>query len=127
MLTAVPGIQYKIKCDGADAQGDPCVEINYEGETSRSTNERFVGHMNTLLSKNEQTRQTSFLYNHMWEAHNGEIPPLKIEILGKYPGDPGLRQAMEAVSIRRNKPKLNGKNEWTNEPRPRTKKNTQKM
>ena len=77
--------------------------------------------MSTLRSKNEQIRQKSFLYDHMWEVHNGKIPPLKIEILGKHPGYPGLRQATEAVSIRQNKPKMNGKNEWTNEPRPRTK------
>ena len=116
------GIHYKIWCDGTDTQGNPCADINnYEGETSRSTEERFVGHMNALRSKREQMRQTSFLYDHMWEAHNGEIPPLKIKILGRYPGDPGLRQAAEAVSIRLNKPKMNSKNEWTNEPRPRTK------
>ena len=115
------GIHYKIWCDGTDPQGNRCADITYEGETSRSTEERFVGHMNALRSKREQMRQTSFLYDHMWEAHDGEIPPLKIEILGRYPGDPGLRQATEAVSIRLNKPKLNSKNEWTNEPRPRTK------
>ena len=115
------GVHYKIWCDGVDAKGDPCLDIDYEGETSRSTDCRFGGHMSTLRSKNEQIRQTSFIYDHMWEVHNGEIPPLKIKILGKYPGDPGLRQATEAVSIRRNKPKLNGKNEWTNEPRPRAK------
>ena len=55
----------------------------------------------------------------MWESHNGEIPPLKFEILGKFPGDPALRQATEAVSIRVNKPSLNSKEEWTNEPRKR--------
>ena len=120
------GVHYNIWCDGVDAKGDPCLDIDYEGETSRSTDCRFGGHMSTLRSKNEQIRQTSFIYDHMWEVHNGEIPPLKIKILGKYPGDPGLRQATEAVSIRRNKPKLNGKNEWTNEPRPRAK-NARKM
>ena len=114
-------IHYLILCDGTNTQGNPCVDIDYEGETSRSTEERFGGHMSIIYSKKEQTRQTSFLYDHMWEAHNGEVPPLKIKILGKYPGDPGLRQATEAVSIRQNKPKMNGKNEWTNEPRPRTK------
>ena len=65
--------------------------------------------MSTLLSKSKQVRQTSFIYDHLCEFHNGEIPLLKIEILGKYPGDPGLRQATEAVSIRRSKPKMNGK------------------
>ena len=34
------GIYYKIWCDGADEQGNPCVDINYEGETSHSTEEK---------------------------------------------------------------------------------------
>ena len=113
------GIHYKIWCDGVDAKGDPCLDIEYEGETSRSTGCRFGGHMSILRSRSEQIRQTSFIYDHMWEVHNGEIPPLKMKILGKYPGDPGLRQATEAVSIGWNKPKLNEKNEWKIEPRPR--------
>ena len=50
-------------------------------------------------------------------ATTGQYPPLKFEILKKFPGDPALRQATEAVSIRRNKPKWNGKEEWSNEPR----------
>ena len=91
--------------------------MNYEGETSRSTGERFGGHMSVLKSKIEKTRQGAFLYKHVWESHNGEIPPLKLEILKKFPGDPALRQATEAVSIRINKPTLNGKDEWSNEPR----------
>ena len=109
------GVHYKIWCNGSS-----CTNVDYEGETSRSVEERFGGHMSILQSKNELTRQSSFLYEHIWEVHDGGIPPLKMEILGRYPGDPGLRQATEAVSIRRNKPSLNGKNEWTNEPRPRT-------
>ena len=111
------GVHYKIWCAGTNEEGQPCENENYEGETSRSTGERFGGHMSILKSKNEQTRQGSFLYKHMWESHNGTIPPLKFEILRKFPGDPALRQATEAVSIRRNKPTLNGKEEWTNEPR----------
>ena len=95
------------------------MDVTYEGETSRSLSERFGGHMSVIHSKSEQVRQGSFLYKHMWESHNGGIPPLNIEILRKFPGDPALRQATEAVSIRRNKPPLNGKEEWTNEPRKR--------
>ena len=98
------GVHYKIWCNGSS-----CTNVDYEGETSRSVEERFGGHMSILQSKNELTRQSSFLYEHIWEVHDGWIPPLKMEILGRYPGDPGLRQATEAVSIRRNKPSLNGK------------------
>ena len=112
------GLHYKISCEGTNTEGEICQNENYEGETSRSIEELFGGHM-SVRSKNEETRQGSFLYNHMWESHNGEIPPLKIEVLRKFPGDPALRQATEAVSIRMNKPKLNSKEEWTNEPRKR--------
>ena len=78
--------------------------------------------MSVLRSKREQVQQGSFLYSHIWGSHNGEIPPLKIEVLRKFPGDPALRQATEAVSIRMNRPSLNGKDEWTNEPRKQSKK-----
>ena len=44
---------------------------------------------------------------------------MKFEILWKFPGDPVLWQVTEAVSIRSNKPVLNSKEEWTNEPRKR--------
>ena len=111
------GVHYKISCEGSDGNGVLCQNVNYEGETSRSTGERFGGHMNVLTSKVEKTRQGSFLYKHIWESHDGAIPPLKLEILKKFPKDPALRQATEAVSIRINKPTLNGKEEWSNEPR----------
>ena len=55
----------------------------------------------------------------MWGNHNGGIPPLIIEVLRRFPGDPALRQATEDVSIRVNEPAMNGKEEWTNEPRKR--------
>ena len=109
------GVHYKISCD----EGEQCSDVNYEGETSRSTGERFAEHLHLLHSKKEQVRQKSIFYDHVWECHNGEVPHLKFEILGKFPGDPALRQATEAVSIRSNKPVLNSKEEWTNEPKKR--------
>ena len=112
-------VHYKVSCKGVDGGGEQCSNIDYEGETSRSVGERFSGHMSVLTSKKELVRQRSFLYDHIMENHNGEIPPLSLEILRKFPADPALRQATEAVSIRTNKPVLNGKEEWTNEPRRR--------
>ena len=88
-------------------------------ETSRSFAERFKEHMKTIKSTNENVRKKSFLYEHIMEQHNGTLPPIKAEFIGRYPGDPGMRQAAEAVSIRQNKPQLNGKEEWTNERRSR--------
>ena len=63
--------------------------------------------MSVIKSKDELIRQKSIIYDHMWESHNGEVPPLGLEILGKFPGDPALRQATEAVSFRKNKPTMN--------------------
>ena len=71
-----------------------------------------------IEDKREQIRQQSVFYEHAWERHAGAVPPLKFEVLGKFPSDPSIRQATEAVSIRKNAPKLNNKREWTNEPRP---------
>ena len=120
------GVHYKISCNGVNEDGERCSNVDYEGETSRSTGERFPGHMSLLKSKDETTRQKSFLYDHILECHNGEIPPLSMEILGRFPTDPALRQATEAVSIRMNKPSLNGKEEWTNEPRKRKSRKSEK-
>ena len=108
------GVHYRIRCGETG-----CEDAQYEGETARSTGERFPEHLRLIGDKREQWRQKSAFYEHAWERHEGAIPPLEFEIIGKYPGDPGLRQAMEAVSIRVNKPRMNGKREWTNEPRPR--------
>ena len=108
------GVHYRISCET-----EGCEEARYEGETSRSTGERFPEHLRLIEDRREQFRQKSAFYDHAWEKHGGSIPPLRFEILGKYPDDPGMRQATEAVSIRLNRPSLNGKREWTNEPRPR--------
>ena len=106
-------VHYRISCEN-----EGCTEARYEGETSRSTGERFPEHLRLIEDKREQIRQQSVFYEHAWERHAGAVPPLKFEILGKFPSDPSMRQATEAVSIRKNAPKLNNKREWTNEPRP---------
>ena len=108
------GIHYRISCED-----ERCSDTNYEGETSRSTGERFAEHLRLIRDKRERYRQKSIMYSHAWERHQGAVPPLKFEILGKFSDDPAMRQATEAVSIRRNKPSLNSKMEFTNEPKPR--------
>ena len=112
-------VHYRISCEGVNKEGEHCSGIQYEGETSRSTGERFPEHLNLIRNKKEQLRQKSVFYDHAWEAHGGAVPPLKFEVLGRFPDDPAMRQATEAVSIRRNKPVLNSKQEWTNEPKVR--------
>ena len=112
-------VHYRISCEGVNKEGEHCSGIQYEGETSRSTGERFPEHLNLIRNKKEQLRQKSVFYDHAWEAHGGAVPPLRFEVLGRFPDDPAMRQATEAVSIRRNKPVLNSKQEWTNEPKVR--------
>ena len=112
-------VVYRISCAGVNQESIPCSEIDYEGETSRSIGERFQEHVYVMKNGRIQIRKKSFLFDHMEEEHGGVAPPLKLEIVSRCPGDPGLRQATEAVSIRENKPCLNGKDEWTNEPRKR--------
>ena len=63
--------------------------------------------------------QKTHMYDHMIEAHNGSVPPIKLEIVERFTNEPGVRQAAESVLIREQKPPLNGKEEWTNLPRKR--------
>ena len=64
-------------------------------------------------------RKKSFIYDHANEEHGGNIPPVTLEIIERFTGDAGARQAAEAVCIRDERPKMNGKDEWTNQPRRR--------
>ena len=102
---------YKISCDGKKRNNEPCSDISYIGETSRSIGERYNEHMYNIKNKNVRIRQKSFLFDHVQGEHNGQVPPLKLEILRRCPGDPGLRQATEAVCIRDFRPPLNEKDE----------------
>ena len=64
-------------------------------------------------------RKKSFIYEHADKVHGGTIPPVTLEIVARFTGDAGVRQAAEAVYIKDERPKLNGKDEWTNQPRRR--------
>ena len=52
------------------------------------------------------------MYEHSVKHHNGAKVEFKVKILGTCVGDPLLRQCMEAVAIRDEKPTLNGREEW---------------
>jgi hypothetical protein len=112
-------VVYKITCAGENNEGENCRGIEYVGETSRSMAERFGEHSKMLNSACEATRKKSFLHHHVQSVHNGNVPPLDVTIVGKCVGDPSMRQALEAVTIRREDPMLNRKQEWNNEPRKR--------
>ena len=119
-------VVYRISCAGTTVDGHPCEGTFYEGETSRSVGERFSEHMKTIRSGNESTKKKSFLYDHVRNQHNDETPPVKLEVVAQCLGDPGFRQALEATRIREEKPSLNGKEEWTNQPRKRTENRTRR-
>ena len=113
---------YRITCDGTDVNGQKCEGVVYEGETSRSIAERFGEHMAALTSNSENTRKKSILYEHVRDKHRNVTPEIKLELVARTQSDPTLRQALEAVMIRENKPLLNTKEEWSNQPRKRKEK-----
>ena len=90
-----------------------------KGETSRSLAERYDEHAKMMSSGCEETRKRSFLHDHIQSVHDGNVPALEVSIVGSCKGDPSMRQALEAVTIRKQDPVLNRKQEWTNEPRKR--------
>ena len=110
---------YKITCEGTDTNGKKCEGIVYEGETSRSIAERFNEHMTILRSDCDSTRKKSMMFEHVKEKHGNVTPPVKLELIARTQSDPTLRQALEAVVIREEKPVLNSKEEWSNQPRKR--------
>ena len=107
-------VVYKISCGES---GKECERIEYIGETSRSVAERFDEHCRMMNSTCKATRKKSFIHQHMETVHNGIPPQLDVKILASCAGDPGMRQAIETVMIRREDPVLNRKQEWNNEPR----------
>ena len=59
---------------------------------------------------------------HSWGTHRRRSLKqysLNIKVVVSCPGDASMRQALEAVIIRKEDPPLNRKQEWTNEPRKR--------
>ena len=72
------------------------------------------------MSHQKKTEQKkSFMFDHVNEVHQGVVPPITLEIVDRFVGETGIRQAEEAVLIHEQKPPLNGKEEWTDLPRKR--------
>ena len=112
-------VLYKLSCQGTNKDNVPCSKIDYEGETSRSIGERFSEHDYKYNHHDNKVRKQSVFYEHVMKEHNGVNQPIKLEVTARFPGDAALRQAAEAVKIREDQPILNGKEEWTNQPRKR--------
>ena len=80
----------------------------YNGETADIIKERFGEHLDDARLRPE----SSTMWKHAEEKHNGESVEFKVKILGSCPGDALLRQCMEAVSIRDENPEMNRRAEW---------------
>ena len=96
------GVTYEIECCKC---GD-----KYIGETGRSARARTLEHMNDLRMKKE----SSVLWRHCREEHNGETERFKCNVRTVYGQDATLRQIAEAVDIRREGARINNKTEWNN-------------
>ena len=87
----------------------------YIGETGRSARARTSEHMNDLKMK----RESSVLWRHCKEKHEGKIVNFKCDVRNVYGQDATLRQIAEAVDIRREGASINNKTEWNNTNLPR--------
>ena len=120
--TCVKGL-YRMSCQGTNNNGSRCTNVHYDGETSRSIGERFKEHISKYQHQKPSVRKTSVFYDHVQKEHGGTNPTVKLEILAQFHGNAAMRQAAEAVTIRDEKPSLNGKEENTNQPRKRRDRN----
>ena len=96
------GVTYEIICD-------ECRE-RYIGETGRTARARTKEHLNDLRMK----RETSVLWRHCREKHDGKIVTFKCNVRDVYGQDATMRQIAEAVDIRRELASINNKMEWGN-------------
>ena len=104
---------YELTCAGMK-NGKVCGE-KYIGETSRSLDERIGEHIGDLKGKKDK----SVIWRHFKEEHEEEEQRYQLKVVTTAPGDPLLRQLMEAILIEEKKPLLNAKDEWGNRNIPR--------
>ena len=82
----------------------------YYGETCDAIRNRYGEHIDDYKHK----RKESAFLKHCYDKHNGEVKKLNVKIIGTCTFDPMLRQCLEAVMIRENKPEMNCRSEWGN-------------
>ena len=96
------GVTYEIVCCKC---GD-----KYIGESARCARTRTKEHLNDLKLK----RESSVLWRHCREKHDGELETFKCSVRDVFGQDATLRQITEAVDIRRESASINNKMEWGN-------------
>ena len=82
----------------------------YIGETSCNAYTRGKEHLASL----SRSEESSVLWKHSKEKHNGSIPQFYISVKGQFKDDAMLRQVSKAVMINKEGKEnvMNSKNEW---------------
>ena len=96
------GVTYEIECK-------KCAD-KYIGETGRCANARMKEHMRDYRLK----RENSVLWRHCREEHESEKQEFKCNVREIFGSDATLRQITEAVDIKRERARMNNKQEWGN-------------
>ena len=96
------GVTYEIECK-------KCAD-KYIGETGRCANARMKEHMRDYRLK----RENSVLWRHCREEHESEKQEFKCNVREIFGSDATLRQITEAVDIKRERARINNRQEWGN-------------
>lgn len=96
------GITYKLVCQ--------LCRSRYIGETARNAYTRGKEHLRAL----EQREQSSVMWRHSCEKHDGNVPGFTMNVTGVFQGDAMLRQISESVQINKVQQDqlINTKSEW---------------
>ena len=105
-----PGILYYYTC-----QEDNCM-YKYIGESSNNFYTRSKQHLSSYNSKTISGKESSFIFKHQAEHHNGQPPNMKMSVIKSFK-DPLSRQITESVHIFRTEQEtdfnlMNTKAEW---------------
>ena len=84
-------VVYEIACKSCK-----CV---YNGQTGRNAKTRALEHQAKAKSNNPKTQQSSFMYKHQHEDHEGEDQGWNMKVLDRCPKDPLTRLLKESYNI----------------------------
>ena len=102
-LAEVPGVTYGLVCQ--------LCRQKYIGETSRSAYTRGKEHLRAL----EQREQSSVMWRHSCEKHDGSVPGFTMNVTGMFQSDAMLRQISESIQINKVQQDqlINTRSEWS--------------
>ena len=112
------GVTYRINCMGQhpEHQEEQC-DSEYNGETGKNSYTRGNQHTTDLIAG----KDSSVLWNHCVEKHDGVRQPFTMTVADKVRGDPMKRQILESIRISQvpEEKNLNRKGEWNSARLPR--------